>query len=61
MIYFLKLGLGFIVGQIIGSVYRAGHLGIGASLLTAMVLTFILCMLLDLTFSNGNKDDNKKD
>ena len=61
MIYFFKLGLGFIVGQIMGSVYKAGHLGIGASLLSAIGLTFILCILLDLTFSNGIKDDNKKD
>jgi hypothetical protein len=32
MIYFFKLGLGFIVGQTMGAVYKAGHLGIGASL-----------------------------
>jgi hypothetical protein len=61
MIHLLKFGIGFIVGQIMGSVYRAGHLGIGASLLSAIGITFILCIALDLTFSSSNNDNNKKD
>jgi hypothetical protein len=55
MIHLLKFGIGFIVGQIMGSVYRAGHLGIGASLLSAIGITFILCILLDKGFSNDKE------
>jgi hypothetical protein len=60
MIALLKFAVGFFVGQIMGSVYRAGHLGIGASILSAIGITFIICIALDKTFSENSEDDNEK-
>lgn len=53
--FLIKFFTGFMVGQMMASIHKAGHIGLGAAILASIGITFILCILLDKGFSNDEE------
>lgn len=53
MIFILKLVVGFMIGKIMAKLALTGHLNLGTALILSMVITVLICILVDRLAKNG--------